>query len=62
VAIPDEELGGPIRMQNVVGNFSRTPGGIRHAGPVLGSSNREILVEELGFSAEELAAAGYEIE
>jgi crotonobetainyl-CoA:carnitine CoA-transferase CaiB-like acyl-CoA transferase len=62
VPIPDEELGGPIRMQNIVGNFSRTPGGIRHAGPILGSSNREVLVEELGFSTEELAAAGYEIE
>jgi crotonobetainyl-CoA:carnitine CoA-transferase CaiB-like acyl-CoA transferase len=62
VPIPDEELGGPLRMQNIVGNFSRTPGKIRHAGPVLGSSNRDILVDQLGFSKEELRQAGYEIE
>jgi hypothetical protein len=49
-------------MQNIVGNFSRTPGKIRHAGPVLGSSNRDILVDQLGFSKEELRQAGYEIE
>jgi formyl-CoA transferase len=62
VPIEDEELGGPIRMQNVVGRFSRTPGGIRHAGPKLGSSNRNVLIDELGFTEEELKAAGYEIE
>ncbi len=62
VAVPDEELGGPLRMQNIVGNFSRTPGRIRHAGPALGSSNRDILVEELGFSREELEQAGYDID
>lgn len=62
VPVEDEELGGPIRMQNVVGRFSRTPGGIRHAGPKLGSSNREVLMGELGFSEEELKSAGYEIE
>jgi formyl-CoA transferase len=62
VPVDDEELGGPIRMQNVVGRFSRTPGGIRHAGPKLGSSNREILMEQLGFTKEELKEAGYEIE
>ena len=57
-AVPDEELGGPLRMQNVVGNFSRTPGAIRHAGPRLGEHNREVLVEELGFSEGELQDAG----
>jgi len=57
-AVPDEELGGPLRMQNVVGNFSRTPGAIRHAGPRLGEHNREVLVEELGFSEGELKDAG----
>jgi crotonobetainyl-CoA:carnitine CoA-transferase CaiB-like acyl-CoA transferase len=61
-AVADEELGGTLRMQNVVGNFSRTPGGIKHAGPELGSSNREVLMEQLGFTAEELKDAGYEIE
>lgn len=62
VPVEDEELGGPIRMQNVVGRFSRTPGGIRHAGPKLGSSNRTVLMDELGFTEEELKEAGYEIE
>lgn len=57
-AVPDEELGGPLRMQNVVGNFSRTPGAIRRAGPRLGEHNREVLVEELGFSDAELKDAG----
>ena len=57
-AVPDEELGGPLRMQNVVGNFSRTPGAIRRAGPRLGEHNREVLVEELGFSEAELKDAG----
>lgn len=57
-AVPDDELGGPLRMQNVVGNFSRTPGAIRRAGPRLGEHNREVLVEELGFSETELKDAG----
>ena len=57
-AVADEELGGPLRMQNVVGNFSRTPGTIRRAGPRLGEHNREVLVEELGFSEAELKDAG----
>ena len=59
VAVEDKELGGPIRMQNVVGKFSRTPAAIRHAGPPLGSSNEAVLVDELGFSRKELEAAGY---
>ncbi|MEM9685216.1 MAG: hypothetical protein AAF942_18235 [Pseudomonadota bacterium] len=49
-------------MQNVVGNFSRTPGNIRHAGPRLGSSNREILIDELGFSEQDLLDAGYDLD
>ena len=62
VAVDDDELGGPIRMQNVVGKLSRTPGGISRAGPPLGSSNREVLVEQLGFDASELEAAGLTLE
>ena len=58
ISVEDEELGEPIRMQNVVGKFSRTPGEIRHAGPKLGSSNRAILIEQLGFDEAELIAAG----
>lgn len=62
VAVPDDELGGPIRMQNVVGKMSRTPGEIRRAGPRLGEHNREVLMGELGFTADELAAAGIAID
>ncbi|MBV9560343.1 MAG: CoA transferase [Bradyrhizobium sp.] len=57
VTVEDEELGGPVRFQNVVGKLSETPGEVRHAGPRLGSSNREILIEELGFSEAELGEA-----
>ena len=52
--IDDDELGGPVRFQNIAGKLSATPGRVQHAGPKLGSSNREILVERLGFSEEEL--------
>ena len=58
VAVPDAELGGPVRMQNVVGKLSRTPGGIRSAGPRVGEHNREILVEQLGLSEATLRDAG----
>ena len=58
ISVPDEELGGPVRMQNVVGKLSRTPGKIRCAGPRLGEHNREVLVDRLGFSEAELRAAG----
>jgi crotonobetainyl-CoA:carnitine CoA-transferase CaiB-like acyl-CoA transferase len=58
VAVADDELGEPIRMQNVVGKLSRTPGEIRHAGPKLGSSNRDVLIDQLGFDEAELKAAG----
>jgi len=61
VPIEDEELGS-LRMQDVVGKFSRTPGKIRGGGPRLGNNNREILVDTLGFSPEELKAAGIEVD
>lgn len=57
VPIDDDELG-TLRMQDVVGKFSRTPGRIRNAGPRLGQHNREILVDMLGFSPDELEAGG----
>jgi formyl-CoA transferase len=56
--VNDEELGGPVRMQNVVGKFSETPGEITNAGPRLGQHNREILNGRLGFTEEEITAAG----
>ena len=61
IAIDDQELGGPLKMQNVVGNFSRTPGKIKHTGPKLGQHNYEILVEMLGFSKKELELHGYKL-
>ena len=61
IAVDDQELGGPLKMQNVIGKFSRTPGKIRHTGPKLGQHNYEILVEMLGFSKEELELHGYKI-
>lgn len=61
VALPDEELGGPLRMQNIVGKLSRTPGAISHTGPRLGQHNREVLVERLGFTEAEVAAQGIDL-
>jgi crotonobetainyl-CoA:carnitine CoA-transferase CaiB-like acyl-CoA transferase len=58
VSLADDELGGPLRMQNVVGKLSRTPGRIRHTGPALGAHNREVLVDLLGFTEQELAQQG----
>ena len=61
VAVEDSELKGPLKMQNVVGNFSRTPGEIKHAGPKLGEHNREVLIDMLGFDPDMLENEGYEI-
>jgi crotonobetainyl-CoA:carnitine CoA-transferase CaiB-like acyl-CoA transferase len=61
VAIDDDELGAPLRMQNVVGKLSRTPGAIRHTGPRLGEHNREVLVDLLGFPEDQVAAQGIEL-
>lgn len=55
VAVDDPELG-RLRMQNIVGHFSRTPGKVRWAGPKLGEHNEEILIEKLGFTREQLKA------
>jgi crotonobetainyl-CoA:carnitine CoA-transferase CaiB-like acyl-CoA transferase len=57
VTVDDDELNGPVRFQNVVGRLSATPGQVRHAGPKLGSSNREILIDELGFTEDELGSS-----
>ena len=62
VTLDDAELGGPIRMQNVVGTFSRTPGAIAAPGPVLGEHNREILIDRLGYTEAQLAAAGIAVD
>ena len=57
VTVEDPTLG-PLRMQNVVGKFSRTPGKVRTTAPACGEHNAEILIDRLGFTVEELAAAG----
>ena len=49
-------------MQNVLGILSRTPGEITHAGPQIGRHNREILIDELGFSEVELHKAGLPVD
>lgn len=33
ITVHDDELGGPVRIQNVVGKLSRTPGEVNRAGP-----------------------------
>ncbi len=57
-SVVDDELDDNIQMPNVIGKFSDTPGAVRHAAPKLGSSNREVLVGELGFAEQDLTAAG----
>lgn len=57
-AVYDDELDTLLNMQNVVGKLSSSPGEIRHPGPRLGQHNREILVERLGYSEEDIAQAG----
>ena len=59
--LQDTELGEPIKMQNVVGKLSQTPGRITAPGPRLGEHNREVLVDRLGFTEAEVRAAGVEI-
>jgi crotonobetainyl-CoA:carnitine CoA-transferase CaiB-like acyl-CoA transferase len=58
--VQDSELG-PVRMQNVVPRFSRTPGGVASAGPSIGEHNEEIYRGLLGLTSrecEELRSAG----
>ena len=60
-SVADSELGGRLRMQNIAGKFSDTPGAIRWAGAPVGAHNREILIERLGLDAAALRAAGIDI-
>ena len=61
VTLQDDELGGPVRMQNVVGKMSATPGKIRKTGAKLGAHNRQVLIGQLGFTEAEVKAAGIEL-
>jgi crotonobetainyl-CoA:carnitine CoA-transferase CaiB-like acyl-CoA transferase len=49
VRVDDAELG-PVRMQNAVPRFSRTPAEVRSAGPALGQDNTSIYGDLLGLS------------
>ena len=59
--VADAELGGPLRMQNIAGKLSATPGAIRWAGAPVGAHNREILIERLGLDMAAVRAAGIDI-
>ena len=61
-SVYDPELAEPIRMQNVVGKLSGSPGAIKHAGPRLGEHNRAVLIDHLGYTEEALAAAGIAVD
>jgi succinyl-CoA--D-citramalate CoA-transferase len=54
VAVRDPETGQTYRMQNVVPKFSRTPGRVNHPGLAMGSHNRDVYCDLLGFSESEL--------
>jgi crotonobetainyl-CoA:carnitine CoA-transferase CaiB-like acyl-CoA transferase len=53
VRVPDEDLGEVI-LPEVQPRLSGTPGRVRHAGLAQGAANRQVFVEELGLSEEEL--------
>ncbi|NUR99659.1 MAG: CoA transferase, partial [Kribbellaceae bacterium] len=55
VAVDDEELGGPVEMQNVLFRLSETPGSIRWAGRPHGANTDEVLAE-IGVTPSQLAA------
>jgi crotonobetainyl-CoA:carnitine CoA-transferase CaiB-like acyl-CoA transferase len=53
--IEDDELGGPVAMQNVLFRLSETPGEIRWAGRPHGADTDAVLAE-IGVTPEQLAA------
>lgn len=58
IELYDDELGTGLKMQNVPGKLSRTPGQIHHTGPRIGEHNREILIDKLGYKESDLSALG----
>ena len=52
-AVEDPVLG-PVRMQNLIGRLSATPGRVRATGPSLGGHNAEILGGLIGYGEAEL--------
>ncbi|GMQ75376.1 MAG: CoA transferase [Gammaproteobacteria bacterium] len=55
VRVKDDRVG-ELAVQGVVPKLSETPGKIKHLGPDLGAHNREIYMDRLGLSEEEIAA------
>lgn len=55
IEVNDPELG-PMLMHNVMWRMSQTPGTIRFTGRPLGADTEQILTEELGYSATDVAA------
>lgn len=53
VKVGDPDLG-DVRMQGVTPKFSRTPGQVRRPGREMGADNRNVYVERLGLSEDEL--------
>src|SRR5690606_5147412 len=46
ITVDDPDFG-PVKMQNVVPKFSKTPGRVRHAGLAMGTHNEEFYLGEL---------------
>ncbi len=53
--VKDDRIG-ELAVQGIVPKLPETPGEIEHLGPDLGAHNREIYMDRLGFSEQELAA------
>lgn len=54
VEVDDEDVG-PIKTQNTLPKFSRTPGSVDHLGPRHGEHNYEVYVDDLGLDEETFA-------
>ena len=54
VTTVEDPVLGPVRMQNLVGRLSATPGQVRTTGPALGQHNEEILGGLIGYGEAEL--------
>ena len=50
----EDRVLGPVRMQNLVGRLSATPGGVRTTGPSLGEHNRDVLGGLIGYGEADL--------